>query len=142
MKRILTMIMAALFCLGFNANAQRNVKKTTTINKIASARAGDVHLAERSGIYFLILRSSNQFDKPFLLYLGEGKSAATQTLQDLQSVCDSIDESETMTIDNRGKDVRIRRGQEDSIVFHTDGFAGSMFITKAELNELLGAMAE
>ena len=132
------MIMAALFCLGFNANAQLNVKRSDTFNKIASSRMGMVQLMEHDNIYYISFPTTNRFDKSFIFYLGEGKEAAVQTLKDLIALNDTI-KKEKITIDNAGNDLIISKSA-GQMYFSMRGYAGLVATSKMELENLLHSL--
>lgn len=140
MKKILT-IMAVLFCLGINANAQLNVQSKDTFNKIASVRTGLVSLKEHQGTYYITFPTTNRFDDPFIFYLGYGKESSLQTLHDLYNLFDTMDRKQTITIDNRGKSLTISKSGP-TMYFSMDGYAGLAATTRMELDRFISALSE
>lgn len=117
-------------------NAQLSVKSTKSdIEKIDSARAGLVRLMKHSDLYYITSPSSNQFDDPFIIYLGEGVESAILTTKDLISLFATL-KKDCVTIQNGKEECRIYKGM-GTIDFHQDDYAGYCTLMKMELQKFL-----
>ena len=142
MKRIF-LLLTLLVMFPLLGNAQLNVKKQTSkIETIATARAGYFSLKVQDDLYFIVTNTTNQFDDPFIILLGEGKESALQTLNDLVSLCGNIEDGSTIVIQNGEMDCTISNGLMGGISFRMDSHAGYASTSKAELNKMIKALGK
>ena len=140
-KFIIIAMMMVLF--PFAGNAQLNVKREAEkFEKIASARTGLVDLMNHDERYYIAFPTTNQFDDPFIFYLGNDKESAIKTLKDLIELCGTITKEDMLTIDNEGKELRITKGLAGALYFAMDGYAGIASTVKSELNKFLKALSD
>ena len=141
MKKIIIAIISAMILLPTMADAQIQVNKQTKRETIKSLRMGYVTLSKTEESYFLSMISSNQFDNAYVIFLGEGREAAVQSLNSLIEVASTITKKDTIEFNDGIKDYRIYRGMFKSEVwFKADGYAGYGKTSKAELNQLLDSI--
>ncbi len=90
MRRFLLFLAVLFTCV--SASAQLNVKGASTspesLATAPSSRAGLAFHGDRG--YFMMLLSSNRFDKAALFKLGDSRDEAVKTLEDLRGLCGSI----------------------------------------------------
>ena len=138
MKKIIIAIISAMILLPTIAEAQIQVKKQPKIETIKSLRMGYVDLCKSDDIYFLSLRSDNQFDNPYFILLGKGKEAAIESLNSLVEVASTITKDDSFEFNDGRNDFYIFRGAfKGEVWFKAKGYAGYGKTSKAELNQLL-----
>ena len=143
MKKIIIAIISAMILMSTMADAQIQVKKQPKIETIKSLRMGYVDLCKSEDIYFLALRSDNQFDKPYFILLGDGKEAAIESLNSLVEVASTITKDDSFEFNDGRNDFYIYRGLFKSEVwFKSKGHAGYGKTSTAELNSLLKALTK
>lgn len=145
MKR-LALIIAMMF-LALGASAQiSNVKTKEAIKDIASFRMGMCHLKCNDDVYYLTLISTNKFDDSSIVYLGEGKESAIQTLTDLIELNQSLakKESASFSITIKGKEFNYHVLKSDKLNFSFINFetAGSVFLASTEMKNCLTKLQE
>lgn len=118
-------------------NAQISINKSTKIETIKNWRMGYVSLTRNDGWYSLCLRSDNQFDKSYIIVLGE-KEKAEQSLQALIDLASTITKEETVEIENGYQTIRAFKGAfKGELWFKADGYAGYGKTAKIELEQVL-----
>lgn len=140
MKRVIYIILAIMFLLPTQANAQ--IKKTGTFKSetIESLRMGVVSLKVADGEYYISFKTTNQFDDLMILKLGETKESAIQSIQDIIDILDSLQGNETQYIDNGyGREFRLFKVM-GALYIAADGYAGNGNASKGELKKLLKAL--
>lgn len=144
MRKIILIIVLILSSLGASAQIS-NVKTTEAIKTITRFRYGLCSLDVHDNIYSLALHSTNQFDGVFIFYLGEGRESALQTLLDLQELFGGMKtkESAEFTITIKGKDFKYRifKPSKGTMLFRDDMFAGSVDLTRGEIETLIDRFA-
>ena len=125
------------------ADAQIQVNRQPKRETIKSLRMGCVSLYKTEESYFLSMTSDNQFDKSYVILLGESKEAAAESLQSLIEMSSTITKDESFEFNDGIKDYSIFRGTFKSEVwFKGDGHAGYGKTSTAELNTLLKALTK
>jgi hypothetical protein len=133
MKKIIIAVISALL---FTTMAEAQIQKTSSYQSetIASARMGVVQL-KYDGDFFLVLTTSNQFDKPMLLKLGDNKESALLSLNDLLDLADSLQGTEMQSIDNGyEKELTISKSM-GSLAFQARGYAGIAYLSAGEIKK-------
>lgn len=107
MKKFLLLICFIAF--PFIAQAQLNVTdKAEKPIKVCHSftMMGNAELYQSGDVYYIYIRSTNQFDDIELMYIGDSQESALQTLQDLESLFKSTPKGEIVYInDHRGKKI-------------------------------------
>lgn len=80
MKKVLILIVAFL-TIGMAADAQVQVKKKSTSEKIYSGRMGGISVDCMEGAYFLSICSTNQFDNHYVICLGQNAAEAVASIE-------------------------------------------------------------
>ena len=143
MKKIIIAIISAMILMPTMADAQIQVKKQPKIETIKSLRMGYVDLCKSEEIYFLSLRSDNQFDDPYFILLGEGKEAAIESINSLIEVASTITKEDSFEFNDGRKDFYILRGMfKGEVWFKADGYAGYGKTSTMELSNLLKALTK
>lgn len=143
MKKIIIAFISAMILMPTMADAQIQVKKQPKIETIKSLRMGYVTLSKTEESYFLSMTSDNQFDHAYVIFLGEGKEAAVQSLNSLIEVSSTIAKDDSFEFNDGIKNFRIYRGMFKSEVwFKADGYAGYGKTSTTELNNLLKALTK
>lgn len=138
MKKIIIAIISAMILMPAMADAQIKVNKQPKRETIKSLRMGYVALTKTEETYYLTMISDNQFDKSYVILLGEGKDAAIQSINSFIEISSTIKKDDSFEFNDGIKDYRIYRGVFKSEVwFKADGYAGYGKTSKAELNQLL-----
>lgn len=133
--------------LALGASAQiTNVSTRGAIKTIASFRMGMCHLNCDGDVYYLGLISTNKFEDSSLVYLGEGKESAIQTLTDLITLNQSMakKESASFSINIKGKEYKYHVIKYDKLNFNFINFetAGNVFLATTEMKTCLNKLQE
>lgn len=143
MKKIIIAIISAMILMPTIAEAQIQVNKQPKRETIKSLRMGYVTLTKTEQTYFLSMISDNQFDKSYVILLGESKEAAIQSLNSLIEISSTIAKDDSFEFNDGIKNYRIYRGMFKSEVwFKADGYAGYGKTSTTELNNLLKALTK
>lgn len=143
MKKIL--ILAILALCAFTAEAQIQIATEKTKHEIVcKARGGTVWISfYQKGdfqMYNLVLPSSNRFDDPFIICLGEDADEALATLNSLYPLFD-IELNEAVSIkDVQGVEMNVILMNVfgvQTLYFQRDGWAGNVGLGKTELTKLI-----
>lgn len=143
MKKIL--ILAILALCAFTAEAQIQIATEKTKHEIVcKARGGTVWISfYQKGdfqTYSLVLPSSNRFDDPFSICLGEDADEALTTLNSLYPLFD-IEPNEAISIkDVQGVEMNVIMMKvfgAQTLYFQRDGWAGNVGLGKTELTKLI-----
>lgn len=138
MKKILFLVIALMTLMPM-ANAQIQKTGTFKTETIASVRMGFASL-KHSDVYYLVLRTTNQFDDAMILFLGEDKDSAATSLKDLIDILDSLEGNAMQYIDNgAGKELCLYKNM-GALYFSAKGYAGDGNIGKSELNKFIKAL--
>lgn len=143
MKKIIIAIISAMILMPTIAEAQIQVNKQPKRETIKSLRMGYVTLTKTEETYFLSMISDNQFDKSYVILLGESKEAAIQSLNSLIEISSTITKDDSFEFNDGIKNYRIYRGMFKSEVwFKADGYAGYGKTSTTELNNLSKALTK
>ena len=104
---------------------------------------GYVELTKTGNTYLLTMTSDNQFDKPYVIMLGESYEAASESLNSLIEVSSTITKDDSFKFNDGIKDYYIYKGMFKSEVwFKSRGYAGYGKTSTAELHSLLKALTK
>lgn len=122
-------------------HAQLNVtQQVEKMEKVSSSRMGMVSLNRQGDLFYIGMPTTNQFDDPIILYLGEGKESAVKTLEDLVALQGTIEKGSPVIIKNGSHSCTISRGMGGTLAFDQEGHAGYGELAKAELQKFLKAV--
>ena len=101
MKKILT-ILISLMVFAWVADAQISIKKSDIDNpeQVATLSPAWSWLYKMNDAYFVVMKSSNQFDDWYWLKIGKTKEECLESLTSLQDLCKTITETDRFEIDN------------------------------------------
>lgn len=142
MKKILSVIVALVAFAGI-ANAQVNITKSehSRAKQMTTLAMSWSWIYQADDLYFIVMKSDNQFDDSFWLSLGSTKDECIETILDLIDLAKDITEDDWFNVDNGvGEvfDVSLYKiiGVR-GLQFHGDDYAGSAYITAQNLNKAL-----
>lgn len=132
--------------LTLGASAQiSKVKTQDAVKTITKFRTGLCSLNEHNDIYYLGLKSTNKFDDPVIVYLGEGQDSALQTLKDLLELHGSMEKGAfaefTITIKGKDYDYKVSKYDRFNFTFNNFGTAGSVFFATTEMKTLISRLS-
>lgn len=141
MKKFALIIAFALMLMMPNvSSAQLAVKKKVEkIEKLCSVRTGLIHLNRMGKVYYIA--ATTQYSEGFIFFLGDDRTSALLTLQDLYDLFD-MDVKESVEVDNRGKDCHIMRTTGNTILFSQEGIAGGFGLLKSEVNKFIEVVSD
>lgn len=138
MKRVVCIAVLVLVCL--SAHAQLTIKeKTSKIETLATIGMGigKTSLNCQDNQYFIATNTTNRFDEPFILEIGNGKDSAISTLQDLINLFGNIEDGASIIIDNGGEDCTIHPASSHYIHLYMHKYAGHAVLSKNTLRRFL-----
>lgn len=140
MKKFLLLIVCIFtFAPAF---AQLNVTSTQEkFEKIGTLRSTYAYVYNQGTYYFLIIRSSNEFDNNCIFCLGDSAESAILTAKDLISLCDSLEVNASFSakdaLDKGALFVKKKMLGKPYFDFSMDGQAGNSNISKGELEKAI-----
>lgn len=142
MKKVLILIVAFL-TIGMAADAQVQVKKNSTSEKIYSGRMGNISVNCMEGSFFLSICSTNQFDKFYVIHLGENAEEAITSIESFIEIAKTIKKGESYDIKTPTKNYTIYKGAfKNEIWFKASGYAGYASTNVYEMNKILDAFVK
>lgn len=103
MKKIVT-ILAALLLLSVSASAQLSIGgKSEGSKRLATLQAEWVWLYQSSGHYYYVSATTNQFDDPIWLDLGQTREEAAGTIQSLRDALADAKKGDQIEITSEGQ---------------------------------------
>lgn len=141
MKKIIIAIISAMILMPTMADAQIQKTGSFKAKTLATARMGVVNLKlDGDGIYYLAMKTTNQFDDYMVLKLGENKESAIQSLNDLIDIFDSLNGDAVQYINN-GYGIELRLWKfMGGLYISADGYAGDGNVGKGELKRFISAI--
>lgn len=140
MKRLILAVLATLL-LAPIADAQINLKKREQPETIMKMRMGYISLNRVGETYYLAIRSDNQFDDHYIIYLGKDRRKAIESLTSLVDLADTIKKNESFEFDNGNETIDVCRGvMKGELWFKAEGYAGYGRTSKPELNKMLESL--
>lgn len=142
MKKTLILIVA-LLTIGMAADAQVQVKKKSTSETIFSGRMGGISVDVIDGSYFLSIKSTNQFDKYYVIHIGENAGEAVTSIESFIEIAKTIKKGESYEIETLTKSFTIHKGiTKNEIWFKASGYAGYASTNVYEMNKILDAFVK
>ena len=143
MKRLLLILLAVIMSASAFSQIQIS-QKASKFDVLCSVRSKYVYIARfvkgDYTNYSLVLPTSNQFDDPFRINLGEDAETAMETLKSMAVLYD-LDGNESVTIkDSMGKESIVRVNRAFGLVgitFDQKGYAGTAGLNKGEYDKLV-----
>lgn len=140
MKKVLTIALAVLLTLP--AFSQITVTKQSQDSvKDMTISMQWTWLYHKDNMYFIHMKSTNQFDSPILLFLGDKKEGIIQTLSDLEQLGNTMTTKESLKIkDAGGKPFTVRLAKELGVkVFHfyTEDRAGFGYLQVSKIKDVI-----
>ena len=139
MKKIIIAIISAMILMPAMADAQIKMgAKKSLPTKVATIAMAWYDLYEYNGEYHLTLKSTNQFDSDYKLYLGQ-KDEAIASLNAFIELCDTMGKDDSVEIDNGGGDKYFVFKYGKGLSFHQKGHgkAGHTYIYKMHFKKTL-----
>lgn len=144
MKKIL--IAALALALAFiDAGAQITVKSQREASTVITRfRSGVCSLRkDQDGLYYLVLVSSNRFDDPAIVFVGDSGESAAETLSGIADLIDSMKKGDSVKFDVMDTfEYEVYKHNALSSSFSIKGYAGSIWITPNELRKCSEAVQE
>lgn len=134
-KILLSLILTTLFGVTSIYSQLYQIEKEPKSETILKLRGNTVRLTKTGSKYFIVLPTSNRFDDPFIIMLGDGEESIS-TIDQMINWVDSLQNNESVTAMNVGRKLSInkRSGMGTSVLYlQMDGYAGIAGITKKEL---------
>ena len=142
MKKALILIVA-LLTIGMAADAQVQVKKKSTSETIFSGRMGGISVDVIDGSYFLSIKSTNQFDKYYVIHIGENAGEAVTSIESFIDIAETIKKGESFEIETLTSTFTIYKGAfKNEIWFKASGYAGYASTNVYEMNKILDAFVK
>lgn len=142
MKKILILIVA-LLTIAMAADAQVQVKKISTSEKIYSGRMGGISVDAIDGTYFLSIKSTNQFDKYYVICIGQNASEAVTSIESFIDIAKTITKGDSFEIETPTSTFTIYKGAfKNEIWFKASGYAGYASTNVYEMNKILDAFVK
>lgn len=143
-KILLSLILTTLFGVTSIYSQLYQIEKEPKSETILKLRGNTVRLTKTGSKYFIVLPTSNRFDDPFIIMLGDGEESIS-TIDQMINWVDSLQNNESVTAMNVGRKLSInkRSGMGTSVLYlQMDGYAGIAGITKKELVKIRKKMTE
>lgn len=145
MKRLA--LIFALLLASIAASAQiSNVKTQESIKTVAKFRMGLCSLKAQGDVYYFSIASSNDLDGSEIVYLGDSKESALQTMQDLIDLHKSMGKGDfaEFSLNIQGKEVNYKVMKKDgsNLTFCDMGTIGQIFIANVEIKNMIKKLAD
>ena len=148
MKKFIIFIMCAFFALPSMAQIQIQMTDKTVHDNVTKFRAGTQKLTYTSSNdysgYMIVLTTTNQFDDPFIIFIGENANIAIESLNGLFYLCNNLKKGEFVDFDDcLGQSIHVMYSKmfgAQYISLSKQGCAGSAYITKKEIEILIDAI--
>ena len=121
------------------------IEKEPKSETILKLRGNTVRLTKTESKYWVVLPTSNRFDDPFIILLGDGEEESVATIDQMINLIDNLQNDEGVTAMNAGRELSInkRSGMGTSVLYlQMDGYAGIAGITGKELVKIRKKMTE
>ena len=140
MKKILPILLACLIPLA--ATAQITVKGKMSYKTVKSIRMGYVKVTQADDRFYLVLKSTNDFEESLMVKLGTGAEQAAQTMDGIVQLFDAIDGGVTTFSTPDGKSHDVTRGSFGNMYFLVENTAGQYIMGKGEAKQCAAAIAK
>lgn len=144
-KILLSLILTTLFGVTSIYPQLYKIEKKPQTETVLKLRGNTVRLTKTDSTYFLDLPTSNRFDDPFIIMLGNSKEESIATIDQMINLIDNLKNDENITAMNAERELSIikRSGMGSSVLYlQMDGYAGIAGITKKELVKIRKKMDE
>lgn len=136
MKKVLVALV--LMTMSFASFAQLNIQsKNEKVEIVGTLRSTYAYLGRQGGMYFLRIRTDNQFDNGCNFVLGKDVLSSVRTLNDLYELTQTLENNASVNAtDADGTEVLIVRKTmlgQPYLIFKMEDCAGSSNITYKEL---------
>ena len=141
MKRICILALLLFTCAC--AWGQLNVKsKSAPVERLSTAISSRATLCQKAeyGIFMVVL-SSNRFDKGAVFFLGEDRPSAVRTLSDLVGLC-SLESDEVLTVEARPGHTCLIMPGKDGLRLKFQEHAGNCELRKKDLEAFIEKLSE
>ena len=146
MKKILLSLVLTMFVGVSSIYSQLYIiEKEPKSETILKLRGNTVRLTKTESKYWVVLPTSNRFDDPFIILLGDGEEESVATIDQMINLIDNLQTDEGVTAMNAGRELSInkRSGMGTSVLYlQMDGYAGIAGITGKELVKIRKKMTE
>ena len=146
MKKILLSLVLTMFVGVSSIYSQLYIiEKEPKSETILKLRGNTVRLTKTESKYWVVLPTSNRFDDPFIILLGDGEEESVATIDQMINLIDNLQNDEGVTAMNAGRELSInkRSGMGTSVLYlQMDGYAGIAGITGKELVKIRKKMTE
>lgn len=144
MKKIIIIALMAMFAMPTMAQIRISTQKTEleVVTKFSGGMRKLYYTADTG--YCLSLTTSNQFDDPFLIYIGETKQEAIESLDSFSYLIDNLKKGDnTSFTDLSGREISVSfdlfMGGK-LLWFSADGYAGQSSIIPKEITKIKEAI--
>lgn len=140
MKKILSIIVVLVALTGI-ANAQITIKKSAVGRPVQVATLSQAWswLYKVDDMYFIGMKSDNQFETWFWMSLGKTKDECLESLSSLLELCDTITDEDAYDIDNGiGEKLSVTKYKAmgmNGLKFRDDSHVGFGYILPANLTK-------
>lgn len=144
-KILLSLILTTLFGVSSIYSQLYQIEKKPQTETLLKLRGNTVRLEKTESRYWIVLPTSNRFDDPFFILLGDGKEESISTIDQMINLIDNLQNDESITAMNAGRELSInkRSGMGSSVLYlQMDGYAGIAGIMKKELVKIRKKMDE
>ena len=145
MKKFILLVPTLLVMFPFLGHAQLNVtNKVEKPIKVCHSNTilGEADLYQSKDAYYIYIKSTNQFDDVEMLYIGDSKQSALQTLQDLESLFSNTPKGNLVNItDHRNQKVRLYKAEKKQFFLLFEHQAGNRCLSLANVKAFIDALA-
>lgn len=138
MKKYLFLLVSLLIAIP--ASAQLNVKAKSSIKPIGSVRTGIINVFQADSLFYISLKTDNNYDDPGIFDLGKGKDAAFATLDDMVKILNDGEPGEAYQVDGgHGRTCTLVVAKQLGVRILKFSFpecAGSQSMSKGELEKV------
>jgi len=131
-KILAILLLVAAGCGLHHAQAQISVKSQTPYKVIKTIRMGYVKVSQTGDRISLVLRSTNDFEDPLLVFLGNSPEQAAATMDGIVDLYQVIDKGVTTFDGPDGARHDVTRGMSGNMYFIGTGKAGDFIMGKGE----------
>lgn len=121
-------------------------RNQTTTKELIKMRAGTVQVTQRNQFVFLHLRTSNQFDKPFILTLGKGIPQAIASLDSFIDIVTTGTENQWLSFNDAANRpmmlAYLKMSGVKCVGFSAKGYAGNAYFYYKDIMKIRETLAE
>ena len=144
-KKVLALFGALAFSL--IASAQLNITgKGAKFERLGAIRSSYMWLYCQNTDYYIVVRSSNQFDDNVLFCLGENANSSVETAKNLIDEYDSLEQGESFSaMDAKNKEMIFQKGKilgVPCLLMVQTGQAGNSNISRKDLEKIISLISQ